>query len=87
MDKEIARRKTLCQLAENPEWEETVLLARNLNTAQKAFLREHPPGLVNALWNHFEVTRDKCGCTSAAHERPNCSVRLIERLLIDEESQ
>ena len=87
MDTEIARRKKLCEQAEDPEWDEAVLLARNLSTQQKAFLREHPPGLVNALWTHFEGTRDKCGCTSFAHERPDCSVRLIERLLVDEESQ
>ncbi|HLF11844.1 MAG TPA: hypothetical protein VJA26_11575 [Gammaproteobacteria bacterium] len=87
MDKEIARRKTLCELADNPEWDETVVLARNLSAEQKAFLKEHPPGLVKALWNHFEATRDQCGCESVSHERPDCSVRLIERLLIDEESR
>jgi hypothetical protein len=87
MDREIARRKKLCEQAEDPEWGEAMVLARNLSAPQIAFLREHPPGLVNALWSHFEATCDKCGCTSLAHERPECSVRLIERLLVDEESQ
>jgi hypothetical protein len=87
MDAEVQRRKKLCEKADGAEWEETVLLARNLDAAQKAFLEEHPPGLVRALWSHFEATRDRCGCITAIHERPGCSVRLIERLLLDEETQ
>ena len=54
-------------------------------TLQKAFLRDHPPGLVNALWAHFEATCERCGCKTPAHERPDCEVRLIERLLLEQE--
>jgi hypothetical protein len=86
MNGEIARRMTLCERAGNPDWEDVVQLAGNLKDAEKAFIREHPPGLVEALWRHFDATRDKCGCTSSSHERPECTVRLIERLLLDEES-
>jgi hypothetical protein len=49
-------------------------------------LREHPPGLVKALWMHFEATRDRCGCSTAAHERPECSVALVQRLLLEGEA-
>jgi hypothetical protein len=86
MDSEISRRKKVCELAEDPEWDDLVLLATNLNAAQKSFLKEHPPGLVKALWSHFDATRDRCGCATTAHERPECSVRLIERLLLDAQS-
>ncbi|MBN1240657.1 MAG: hypothetical protein JXB36_19300 [Gammaproteobacteria bacterium] len=86
MDGEIARRRELCELAGNPDWEDVVLLADNLQPAEKDFIRAHPPGLVEALWKHFDATRDKCGCESLSHERPDCTVRLIERLLLREES-
>ena len=86
MDKEIARRKEICERAENAEWEDTIVLLRDLSPEQQAFLKAHPPGLVEALWSHFEATRDKCGCKSAAHERPGCPVGLVERLLLDQES-
>ena len=85
MDKEIRRRTTLCERADSAEWEELVLLMRNLGAPQKAFLKSHPPGLVKALWTHFERTRGRCGCATPAHERPDCTVGLIERLLLDEE--
>jgi hypothetical protein len=84
MDKEIHRRTKLCERADNPEWE-AVAVARNLDADQKAFLKAHPPGLVKALWQHFDATRDRCGCATPAHERPGCSVGLIEKLLLDEE--
>ena len=86
MDKEIARRKTICERAENAEWEDVIPLFADLKSEQREFLKAHPPGLVRALWSHFEATRDKCGCTSASHERADCPARLIERLLLDEES-
>jgi hypothetical protein len=86
VDKEIRRRAELCERAQSPEWEEVIMLAKNLDSAEKAFLREHPPGLVKALWTHFETTREACGCKSPTHERSGCTVRLIERLLLDEES-
>ncbi|HEY7671672.1 MAG TPA: hypothetical protein VIC71_05595 [Gammaproteobacteria bacterium] len=86
MEKEIRRRAELCERAQNAEWEDVIMLAKNLDADQKAFLREHRPGLVKALWSHFDATRGACGCRSATHERPECTVRLIERLLLDEES-
>lgn len=85
MDKEIQRRMQLCERAVDADWEDAVVLARHLDANQLAFLREHPPGLVKALWQHFDATRDRCGCVTSAHERPACSVRLIEKLLLDEE--
>lgn len=85
MEKEIQRRIQLCERAQNAEWHDIVTLAENLDSAQRAFLTEHPPGLIKALWNHFASTRDQCGCQSAAHERPDCTVRLIERLLLDQQ--
>jgi hypothetical protein len=86
MDKEIQLKIQSCERAENAEWEEVVAVAEGLDETQKAFLREHPPGLVMALWSHFEATRGQCGCNTPAHERPGCTVRLIERLLLDEQS-
>jgi hypothetical protein len=86
MDSEIRTRIKLCEGAQNAEWQDIVVLAKNLDDAQKAFLKEHPPGLVKALWSHFDATRGQCGCQSATHERPGCTVRLIERLLLDEQS-
>lgn len=81
----IDRQIALCDRADDAEWEELVVLVRHLGKDQKAFLRAHPPGLVRALWLHFAVTRDRCGCETAAHERPGCAVRLIERLLLEAE--
>ena len=86
MEKEIRRRVELCERAQNPDWEDIVVLAKNLDDAQKAYLRAHRPGLVKALWSHFDATRAACGCKSPTHERAGCTVRLIERLLLDEES-
>jgi hypothetical protein len=86
VEREIRRKVELCERAENAEWEEVIVLAKNLDAAQRDFLREHRPGLVKALWGHFDATRGQCGCTSAAHERAGCTVRLIERLLLDEQS-
>ncbi len=86
MDREIKRKIEACARADDAEWEEIVLALKNLGKAQTAFLREHPPGLVRALWVHFEATRDRCGCATPAHERPECTVPLIERLLRDGES-
>jgi hypothetical protein len=85
MDREIERRRTLCAAADNPEWEEVLARARSLSAAQKAFIKDHPPGLVRALWAHFELTRDRCGCATPAHEGRDCQVRLIEKLLLEEE--
>ena len=85
MDLEIEHRRALCAAADNPEWEQVIARARNLSVAQKAFLKDHPPGLVRALWAHFERTRDHCGCTTPAHEGRDCQVRLIEKLLLEEE--
>jgi hypothetical protein len=86
MDREIKRRIDLCVRADDAEWDALVLAARHIGEPQRAFLREHPPGLVEALWRHFDATRDRCGCSTAAHERPECSVALIERLLVDGEA-
>lgn len=86
MEKEIRRRVQLCERAQNPDWEDVVALAEHLDASQRAFLKEHPPGLVKALWGHFDATRGQCGCTTASHERPDCTVRLVERLLLDEQS-
>ena len=85
MDREIGHKIEVCERADNAEWREVVAQARELRVEQKAFLREHPPGLVKALWTHFEATRDRCGCSTPAHERPGCAVRLLERLLLDGE--
>lgn len=85
MDSEIQRRVRLCERADDAEWEQKVALASTLGASQKAFLKDHPPGLVRALWQHFDATRDRCGCATPAHERPGCAVRLIEKLLVDEE--
>lgn len=85
MNGDITRRQELCELAVSPDWEAVVLLADTLQPTERAYMRAHPPGLVGALWRHFEATRDKCGCDSLTHERPDCTVRWVERLL-DEES-
>jgi hypothetical protein len=86
MDREIKRKIELCARADDAEWEELLLAVKNLGKDQRAFLREHPPGLVEALWRHFDATRDRCGCNTTAHERPECSVALVERLLVDGEA-
>ena len=82
---EIERRKTLCEEAQNPDWE-SVAGSSNLEERDRVFLKAHPPGLVGALWSHFEATREKCGCSTPSHERSDCSVALVERLLRDEQS-
>jgi hypothetical protein len=86
MDQQIQRRLRECERADDAEWEEKVA-AERFDSMQKAFLVAHPPGLVSALWRHFAATRDRCGCRAATHERPECTVRLIERLLLEEDVQ
>jgi len=86
MESQVRHKIQACERAQNAEWDEVVAAAGNLDGAQRAFLNEHPPGLVKALWNHFDATRDKCGCSSPTHEQPGCTVRLIERLLLDDQS-
>jgi hypothetical protein len=83
---EMERRRSLCERADTADWEDLVARARPFSTAQKAYLAEHPPGLVGALWQHFARTRERCGCTTAAHEQADCRVPLIERLLLDQET-
>jgi hypothetical protein len=85
MDQELERRRAVCAAADNPEWDGVVARARSLSAAQKEFLRDHPPGLVRALWAHFEATRDRCGCATPTHEGRGCQVRLIEKLLLEQE--
>jgi hypothetical protein len=87
MDAEIERRRSLCQAAQQPDWDDVVLLARDISDEVRAYLDAHPPGLVRALWTHFDATREHCGCLLPTHERPECQVRLVERLPIDQESQ
>ncbi len=84
MSTEIARKIELCDRATDAEWEEVVVLARHLGKEQKAFMQAHPPGLVRALWAHFAATCDRCGCKTSAHERAECTVPLVERLLLDD---
>jgi hypothetical protein len=86
MESEIRRKIDICSRAQNAEWAEAVAAANNLNASQRAFLHEHPPGMVKALWNHFDATRGRCGCASPTHERRECTVPLIERLLRDEQA-
>lgn len=86
MTMEIDRRIALCDRANDAEWEEAVARARHFSRQHKAFLRAHPPGLVRALWTHFAATSDRCGCATAAHERVECTVPLVERLLLEAES-
>jgi hypothetical protein len=85
MDQEVKRKIESCERADNAEWDEVVLQAGNLRAEQKTYMREHPPGLVKALWTHFDATRERCGCKTPAHEQPGCTVLLIERLLLDGE--
>lgn len=84
MESELKRRVVECTQADDAEWEEAVVMASSLSSLQKRFLRDHPPGLIKALWQHFDATRDRCGCDNSAHERPECVVPLIERVLRDE---
>lgn len=86
METTIRQKIAVCERARNAEWNDIVATAHCLDDAQRAFLSEHPPGLVNALWDHFDATRERCGCASPTHERADCTVRFIERLLLDEES-
>jgi hypothetical protein len=86
MDTEIRHKIEVCDRAQDAEWEEIVAAISRLDKAQRSFLYEHPPGLVKALWSHFDATRGQCACTSPSHERADCTVRLIERLLLDEQS-
>ena len=85
MDREIKRKIELCERADDAEWDDVVASAKHLAQAQKAYLREHPPGLVKALWAHFDATRDRCGCDTATHERSGCTVPFIEKLLLEAE--
>jgi hypothetical protein len=86
MSADVAGKIELCDRASDAEWREVVLLAQRLAEDQKAFLQAHPPGLVRALWAHFAATRDRCGCETAAHERVDCTVPLVERLLLEAEA-
>jgi hypothetical protein len=86
MDTAVRQKIEVCNRAQDAEWEEVVAAASGLDKPQRSFLHEHSPGLVKALWNHFDATRGQCECTSPPHERPDCTVRLIERLLLDEQS-
>lgn len=86
MEKEIQRRLLMCERAQNAEWGDVIMLAEGLDAPQKAFLKEHPPGLIKALWRHFDATCGQCGCEEPTHERPDCTVRFIERLLLDDQS-
>ena len=85
MDRQIARLKKLCDEAQNPEWNEEMQRVVGATAAQIAFVSAHRPGLIRALWSHFEATSDKCGCSNVSHENPDCSVRLIQKLLLEEE--
>jgi hypothetical protein len=85
MDREIARYVELCERADSAEWDVVVARPRGLTPEEKAFLHAHPPGLVRALWAHFDATRDRCGCKGPTHERAGCTVPLIERLLLEAE--
>jgi hypothetical protein len=87
MDQDIARKRHLCEAAENAEWVDRISAAAGLSDAEKRFIEAHPPGLIRALWGHFEATRDVCGCRTPVHERADCPAGLIERLLLGEESQ
>jgi hypothetical protein len=84
MDSEIKRRMQECAQADVAEWEEVVVNASPLSREQRRFLQDHPPGLIKALWQHFDMTRDRCGCESPTHERPECAVPWIDRMLRDE---
>ena len=86
MDRQIEERKRACDAARNAEWDSVIVAAGPLDPAQRSFLEQHPPGLVAALWQHFDRTRERCGCETSAHEKPDCTVLLIERLLRDEEA-
>ena len=85
MDREIKRKIELCERADNAEWEEVIVVAKHLTKDQRTFMQEHPPGLVKALWAHFDATRDRCGCDTATHERSGCTVPFIEKLLLEAE--
>lgn len=87
MDQDIALKKRLCEGADNAEWGDRISTAQALSDDEKRFIEAHPPGLVAALWAHFEATRDVCGCRTPAHERADCPAGLIERLLLEQESQ
>jgi hypothetical protein len=87
MDAQIELRLKACDDARDPEWEASIEQVTELSDRAKAYLNLHPPGLVRALWSHFEATRDKCGCATVSHEREGCAVRLIERILLEEQSQ
>ncbi len=82
MDREIAHKIELCERADNAEWDENVVAAHGFTPDEKAYLHEHPPGLVGALWAHFDATRERCGCRTASHERQDCTVPLVEKLLL-----
>lgn len=86
METEVRHKILVCEDAQNAEWDDIVARMANVGPTQRAYLNEHPPGLVKALWAHFHETRERCGCTMPRHERPGCVVRLIERLLLDEQS-
>ncbi len=86
MESEVERRMNLCREAQHPDWNGVVAVARNLEHKEREFLVAHPPGLVKALWNHYQATRDDCGCELPSHEKTSCTVMLVERLLADEQA-
>lgn len=66
MDAEIRHKIGISNQTQDAEWEEIVAAIPGLNQAMRRFLHEHPPGLVKALWNHFDATRISAG----AHRLP-----------------
>jgi len=86
MEPEVERRIRLCREAQTPDWNSVITRTRGLRETNRKFLIAHPPGLVKALWNHYELTREACGCATPSHENPNCTVRLVDRLLADEQA-
>lgn len=86
MEAEIKRRIGLCRDAQTPDWNSVIARVEKLAKNEQEYLIAHPPGLVKALWNHYEATQEACGCQSPNHEKVDCSVRLVDRLLADEEA-
>ncbi len=86
MEPEIKRRKGLCRAAQTPDWNSVIARVQGVDESGREFLTAHPPGLVKALWNHYEATREACGCATPSHEKADCTVRLIDRLLSDEQA-
>ena len=86
MESELERRIGLCRDAQTPEWNSVIADAKVMDNAYRQYLIAHPPGLVKALWNHYEATREACDCETPTHEKAACTSRLIDRLLADEQA-